>query len=85
MTEFYSETCKMTEFARTVNLNWLSLTEIKVYSSLDLKTFGTKSNVNITFGTGPSTPVINFEIILLFVPLVLCPAIRLFNLIERQT
>ena len=34
-----AETCKMTEFARTVNLNCLSLTEIKVYSPLDLKVY----------------------------------------------
>ena len=34
-----AETCKMTEFARTVNLNCLSLTKIKVYSPLDLKVY----------------------------------------------
>ena len=32
------EKCNMTKFARTVNLNWLSLTEINVYSPLDLVT-----------------------------------------------
>ena len=36
-----AETCKMIEFVRTVNLNWLSLTEIKVHSPLD---------VNVNFG-----------------------------------
>ena len=33
---YIAETCKMTEFTRTVNLNQLSLTEIKVYSPLDI-------------------------------------------------
>ena len=33
---YIAETCKMTKFVRTVSLNWLSLTKIKVYIPPDL-------------------------------------------------
>ena len=45
---YIAETCVMTKFARTVNLNWLSLTKIKVHSPLDVSiNFGQTQTIKV--------------------------------------